>query len=73
MENQHRLIKGYRDLTQEEIALINECKAAGEKVRELTDKLRAADLDQHWISIGVTDLQKGFMALVRGIAKPEFF
>jgi hypothetical protein len=29
MENQHRIIKGYRDLTPEEIALINKIKVHG--------------------------------------------
>jgi hypothetical protein len=30
-------------------------------------------LDQRWISIGATDLQKGFMAVIRGIAQPSTF
>lgn len=30
-------------------------------------------LDQRWISIGATDLQKGFMSVIRGIAKPQSF
>lgn len=30
-------------------------------------------LDQRWISIGATDLQRGFMALTRGIAQPTSF
>jgi len=32
-----------------------------------------ATLDQRWISIGATDLQTGFMALIRGIAQPTTF
>jgi len=32
-----------------------------------------ATLDQRWISIGATDLQKGFMAVIRGIAQPTTF
>lgn len=39
MENQHRKIKGYRELTQEEIDLMNEIKAMGEKLEQLTDKV----------------------------------
>lgn len=31
------------------------------------------DLDQRWISIGATDLQRGFMAVIRGIAQPTTF
>lgn len=32
-----------------------------------------ATLDQRWISIGATDLQRGFMAVMRGIAQPTTF
>ena len=32
-----------------------------------------ATLDQRWISIGATDLQRGFMAIIRGIAQPTTF
>lgn len=39
MENQHRKIKGYRELTQEEIDLMNEIKMLGKKVGDLTEKL----------------------------------
>ncbi len=30
-------------------------------------------IDQRWISIGATDLQRGFMAITRGIAQPTTF
>lgn len=74
MENQHRHIQGYRDLTEEEVALMNEIKTAGTSLGGLVDKLRATQgLDQRWISIGATDLQKGLMALVRGVAQPDNF
>lgn len=74
MKDQHKHIKGYRDLTPEEIALMNEVKAKAAEVGALMEKLRATPgLDQRWISIGVTDLQKGFMFAVRGIAQPESF
>lgn len=74
MENQHRKIKGYRELSQEEIGLMNEIKTKGAELGELVDKLRTtAGLDQRWISIGATDLQTGLMALTRGVAQPEFF
>lgn len=74
MENQHRKIKGYRELTQGEIDLMNEIKTKGADLGHLIEKLRAAnDLDQRWVSIGATDLQTGLMALTRSVAKPEFF
>lgn len=41
MENQHRKITGYRELSQEEIDLMNEIKAAGEALRPLLNKIKA--------------------------------
>lgn len=74
MENQHRQIKGYRELSQEEINLMNEIKSKGAELGELVAKLRATEgLDQRWISIGATDFQTGLMALTRGVAQPTFF
>jgi len=76
MKDQHTLITGYRDLTVDEIALINKVKAASVEVGELVRKLKGlndAYLDPRWIAIGETHLQQGFMALARAIAKPETF
>lgn len=75
MENQHRHIKGYRELSEQEIALMNEIKKKGEEVGALVSKLREAGnlLDQRWVSIGATDLQTGVMALVRAVAQPTTF
>lgn len=75
MENQHRKIKGYRELNQSEIDLMNEVKQKGIELNDLVTKLRnrGTELDQRWVSIGVTDLQTGLMALTRSIAKPDFF
>jgi hypothetical protein len=38
MENQHRQIKGYRELSAEEIALMNEIKSKGAELGSLVDK-----------------------------------
>ena len=74
MENQHRQIKGYRELTQVEIDLMNEIKTKGAELGELVSKLRNAEgLDQRWVSIGATDFQTGLMALTRSVAQPTFF
>lgn len=74
MENQHRRIAGYRELTQGEIDLMNKIKQKGAELGELVTELRQApDLDQRWISIGATDLQTGLMSLTRGVARPTFF
>lgn len=67
-------ITGYRQLTEEEAVLMNEIKEHGVALGALVDKLRnVSSLDQRWVSIGATDLQKGIMALVRGVAQPTTF
>lgn len=79
-------ITGYRQLSEAEVALMNEGKALAEqcgayiaKLRQQQDTARPNDtgalpsLDQRWISIGATDLQRGFMAVIRGIAQPTTF
>lgn len=74
MENQHRAIKGYRELTESEISVMNDIKAQGEQLGALVATLRQMpELDQRWVSIGATDLQTGLMALVRAVAKPTTF
>ena len=74
MENQHRQIKGYRELSQEEINLMNEAKELASSVGEFVDKLQNAEgLDQRWVAIGKTDAQTAFMALIRAIAQPTTF
>lgn len=74
MDNQHQLIKGYRDLTQEEIDLMNDIKDYGVTLEALIDTLTGQDsTDKRWVNIGKTHLQQGIMALVRSVAKPESF
>lgn len=89
-------ITGYRQLSEAEVALMNEGKALAEACGAYIAKLRGypitapdgiprnhetlsgqpmvlPSLDQRWISIGATDLQRGFMAVIRGIAQPTSF
>ena len=74
MENQHRHIKGYRELSKEEIDLMNEIKTKGAELGDLVAKLRSTEgLDQRWVSIGAVDFQTGLMALTRSVAQPTFF
>lgn len=74
MENQHRQINGYRELSQTEIDLMNAIKAIGVELGKTVANLRAAEgLDQRWVSIGATHLQEGLMALTRGVAQPTTF
>ncbi len=71
-------ITGYRQLSEEEAAMMNKIKdlaiQAGELVKELeTINGVSISVDARWINIGKTDLQKGFMALTRAVAQPTTF
>lgn len=75
-------VTGYRQLSEAEVALMNEGKALAQACGEFIEKLRANGtggpagepvLDQRWVSIGATQLQQGFMAVIRGIAQPTTF
>ncbi|MEJ3666524.1 DUF7681 family protein [Stutzerimonas stutzeri] len=74
MENQHRKISGYRELTQEEINAMNTIKAVGVSLGELVEKISYLEgIDQRWVAIARTDLQTGLMALTRSVARPTTF
>lgn len=74
MDNQHRKINGYRDLSQQEIDGINSLKEAGEQVGQLLEALKdVPGVDQRALAIAKTELQTGFMWAVRSVARPETF
>jgi hypothetical protein len=72
-------IKGYRELSEQDIVAINQVKEWGNVFGSILDSARqtgelfGVPVDMKWLSIAVTDLQKGFMELTRAIAKPDFF
>jgi hypothetical protein len=88
MDNQHTKISGYRDLTQEEIDLMNEAKQLEARClaflsnveTHLINKALSKQSEKEryrnarasrWIAMARTDLETGFMALVRAIAQPQ--
>lgn len=74
MENQHKKITGYRDLSQEEIDLMNEGKELAKQCGAFIEKLEAhSETDKRNVALGKTNLQQGFMWAIRSIAKPETF
>lgn len=73
MTDPSKQIKGCRDLSQEEIDLINKIKDMSKHVKTLCDYLDFNPVDPRWAAIGRTHLQQGFMALVRSVDKPESF
>lgn len=74
MDNQHRLITGYRELNESEIGLMNQIKKMANDMGLFMDSLNANEnIDKRWLVIAKTDLQKGFMCLIRSIARPDSF
>lgn len=96
MDNQHRLIQTYRELSPEEIEMMNQCKVLEAQVLEMHDKLlQKAKQDLHdaihepsdskgthdriksaenavrSAAVAKTELQTGFMWLVRSVARPS--
>lgn len=74
MENQHKKIKTYRDLTQEEINLMNEIKDLESKVAEMCKKVSTVAHEYEPLNDlyeARSNLQTGFMRLVRAVAKPN--
>ena len=74
MDNQHKKIKGYRELSQDEIDLMNRIKEQGACLElMISDLYSSIGIDGRWIDIAETHLQQGIMAAVRAVAKPESF
>jgi hypothetical protein len=75
VENQHRQIKGYRELSEYEITLINASKDLADGIAGLVDTIKRDEngngFDQRAVAIAKTELQTGFMWLVRAIARPD--
>jgi len=69
------MIKGYRELTEQEISIINDIKGLADVIGKMIEGMEEVEegVDQRWVAIAKTDLQKGFMALVRSIAQPTSF
>ena len=87
MENQHKKIKGYRDLSQTEIDLMNKIKAKGEELKLLLEEaetslyemknpaLNQDGLDDvnRYLELAKDNLQQGLMWFVRAVARPQSF
>lgn len=65
--------EAHRQLTAEDLKLINEVKALGEELGVLHRKLSFYYASPRWLAIGETHLQQGLMAWTRAVAKPDFF
>lgn len=67
-------VTGYRELTREEKLLMNEIKVKAVEIGKLCDRLVSVPgVDQRSLALGKTNLQQGFMWVVRSVARPETF
>lgn len=74
MKNETPPIKGYRQLSDAEIELVNALKDLGNAVSfavESVEQMPAAD--QRAVAIAKTHLQTGLMWLIRAITRPQGF
>ena len=64
MDNQHRKISGYRELSEEEIELMNEIKSFGPQLKRLIAKIerRLSEQHQHEALDGTPDIDHWFAA-----------
>ena len=76
MVDNQKKISGYRDLSEDEISLMNRIKAKEEMVdllAEVEDATRAAGDHEagRWASLARTHLETGFMFAVKAVARPD--
>lgn len=69
-EHQGLPVPGYRPQSDANVNLVKKFKETEEKILRALDELRDTDVDQRWLAIGRTDLEKAFMAINRSIFKP---
>lgn len=66
------VIRGYRTLGVREISMMNDVKEMEALVAELWARFMAdKTTDSRWMAIAKTQLELGFMAFSRAIAKPK--
>lgn len=74
MEDKPKII-GYTDQSQESISAINALKEIEIQVLEIINHylndITGLKSDKRWMSIAKTNIQQGFMAAVRAIARPN--
>jgi len=64
-------VAGYKAQSQNNVIAVNANKITEEKILRLMDRMKDdPEVDQRWLAIARTDLEKGFMALNRSIFKP---
>lgn len=72
MDNQHRLIKGYRDLSESDVALMNNFKAEEQGTMETLSTMEKNDAyNKRSLALARTKFQEAYMWLIRAVARPN--
>lgn len=72
MDNQHRKIKTYRELTQNKIDGINSVKELEQDALALLNQIgELPDIDQRRLALAKTNIEQACMWAVKSIARPE--
>jgi hypothetical protein len=73
VDNQHRQIPGYRDLSQEEINCIASIKREEMLLASMWLGIKEAfpNADQRDLAMARTHFEDGFIRLVRAVARPD--
>ncbi|WP_145587424.1 hypothetical protein [Yersinia rochesterensis] len=64
-------VKGYRTLTEKDIANMNRLKDISRQFIAQLDFLNNGESDGRWLSIAKTDMQTACMAACRAVARPD--
>lgn len=74
VDNQHRKIAGFGELSEDQIATINTIKANEAKIKAMLDELLSDEppMDSaRWLAMARTHLEIGFMFAVKAVARPS--
>lgn len=64
-------VKGYRTLTDKEIANMNRLKEISRQFLAQLEFLDDGENDRRWLAIARTDMQTACMAACRAVARPD--
>lgn len=65
-------VSGYRPQTTDAVAAVNRNKELEEMVLRQLDYLENVEpTDRHWLALGRTAIEQGFMAVNRAVFKPS--
>jgi hypothetical protein len=70
-QNRPTPLAGYRDLTEDEVNLVNQIKVAEAEIGALWGVVLSCDADKRMAAIAKTNFQDAFMWLVRSVTKPR--